>query len=62
MTKEKLEARREAKKLLLEQKRVESEKNQKPVKQISISIEWKKSYIVLNILHSSTEKDAFTSG
>lgn len=43
MEKEKLEARREAKKLAKELARIEAEKNQKPVKSIDITIEWKRS-------------------
>lgn len=38
-----LEARREAKKQAKEAARIEAEKNQNPVKQIKITIEWKKS-------------------
>jgi len=43
MDKEKLEARRKAKKLQKELDRIKSEKNQKPVKEITITIEWKRS-------------------
>lgn len=43
MDKAKLEARREAKKQAQELARIESEKNQKPVKSIIITIEWKRS-------------------
>ena len=39
----KLEARRKAKKEALELARIESEKNQKPIKSITINIEWKRS-------------------
>jgi predicted RNA-binding Zn-ribbon protein involved in translation (DUF1610 family) len=40
---ERLEARRKAKREAEELKRIESEKNQKPVSSITINIEWKKS-------------------
>jgi hypothetical protein len=43
MDAQKLEARREAKKLQKELARIESEKNQKPVSEITINIEWKRS-------------------
>lgn len=39
----KLEARREAKRIAKELAKIEAEKNQKPVKSITIKIEWKKS-------------------
>ena len=38
-----LESRREEKRKAKEQERIEREKNQKPVKRITITIEWKKS-------------------
>ena len=43
MNNEKLEARRESKRLQKELERLEAEKNQKPVKSITINIEWKRS-------------------
>ena len=43
MDAQKLEQRREAKKLQKEIARIESEKNQKPVSEIVINIEWKRS-------------------
>lgn len=45
MNAEKLAARREAKRLQEEQERINLEKNQKPVKEIVITIEWKKSNV-----------------
>lgn len=45
MNKEKLEARRLARKQEKEQKRIEAEKNQKPVAKIIVNIEWKKSHM-----------------
>lgn len=38
-------ARREAKKAETTRRRIESERNQKPVKSITITIEWRKSYM-----------------
>jgi hypothetical protein len=43
MNKENLEARRKAKRQAKNEARITAEKNQKPVKSITISIEWKKS-------------------